>query len=490
MQFPETRNFTGFFAPSGVEADVRNLPVIQGAVPADLSGSFYRVAPDPQFPPLAGDDIWFNGDGMVTRFHFHAGTAGLVQKWVRTDKFRLEREAGHALFGAYRNPLTDDPSVKGEIRGTANTNAFVHAKKLYALKEDSPPVLMDPLTLETIDPAYDFNGRMTSETFTAHPKVDPETGEMLAIGYAAKGLLTPDFVFYTISKDGEIANEVWFQLPYYCMMHDFGFTKDYAVFHVVPSTSNWERLEKGKPHFGFDKKLPVYLGVLPRNGTAEDLRWFKTDNCFASHVMNAHNEGSVVHFDVPMAAGNMFPFFPDIDDAAFEPHNAVARMTRWTVDMRANSDGIEMTQLNDLVGEFPRIDDRVAGLKNRYGFLLVQDMEKPVDLPDRSATGMLMNTLARIDLETGEKDTYWIGPVSSLQEPAFIPRPGSTAEGDGYLIAIENRLSEMASRLLLFDAMKLAEGPVATIALPFRIRMGLHGNWVPSSELPPERRAA
>ena len=144
MKFPDTPSFTGFFAPSGVEAEVRNLPVVAGVIPADLDGSFYRVAPDPQYPPLAGNDIWFNGDGMVTRFRFKDGEVSLQQRWARTDKFRLEREAGHALFGAYRNPRTDDGSVKGQVRGTANTNVVVHAGKLLALKEDSPPVWMDP----------------------------------------------------------------------------------------------------------------------------------------------------------------------------------------------------------------------------------------------------------------------------------------------------------------------------------------------------------
>lgn len=259
MTFPETPNFTGNFAPSGVEATVRNLPLIDGIIPAAIEGSFYRVAPDPQFPPLAGDDIWFNGDGMVTRFVFKNGQVSLQQRWARTEKFRKERAAGRALFGAYRNPLTDDVSVAGSVRSTANTNVIVHAGKLLALKEDSPPVWMDPETLDTIDPVYDFNGTMRSETFTAHPKIDPRTGEMLAFGYAAKGLCTRDMVFYAINADGAIAHETWFEIPYYCMIHDFGFTQDYIVFHVVPIVGSWDRLEKGLPHFGFDRERPVHL---------------------------------------------------------------------------------------------------------------------------------------------------------------------------------------------------------------------------------------
>jgi len=192
----------------------------------------------------------------------------------------------------------------------------------------------------------------------------------------------------------------------------------------------------------------------------------------------------MIHFDVPMASGNMFPFFPDTAGAPFDPVAAAARMTRWTVDMAANSDEIRMEPLADLVGEFPRVDDRFAGQVNRYGWQLVQDASRPVDLPGmRSATGMMMNALARIDCATGETDSYWVGPTSSLQEPAFIPRPQSMDEGDGYLVAIENRLAEKASRLLLFDALDLASGPIATLAVPFRIRPGLHGNWASASAL-------
>ena len=477
MQFPNTRNFTGPFAPSGVEADIHALPLIAGCVPADLDGSFFRVSPDPQFPPRAGDDIWFNGDGMITKLRFRNGEVSMRQRWVHTEKFKRERAAGKALFGAYRNPLTDDPSVEGVVRSTANTNILCHAGKLLALKEDSPPVAMDPETLETIG-EWTFGDRMTSQTFTAHPKIDPDTGEMLAFGYAAKGLCTKDMAYYAISPQGEVTREIWFELPYYCMMHDFGFTPNYALFHVVPIVGSWERLRAGLPHFGFDTTLPVFLGVLPRNGSAADIRWFEGPNCFASHVMNAHEEGSKIHFDVPVAPGNLWPFFPDVDGAPFEPDMAQARMMRWTVDMLGNSNAIGSAPLADFVGEFPRIDDRFAGKKNRYGWQLVQDGTKPVEGSSaRSASGFLMNTLGLIDLETGETTSWWAGPTSSLQEPAFIPRPGSSEEGDGYIILVENRLAEMSSRILLFDALCIADGPVATLASPLRLRPALHGNW-------------
>ena len=187
--FPNTPAFTGTLRPLRFEGDVHDVE-IEGELPPQLRGTYHRVHPDAQFPPMVDNDQFFNGDGMVGLFHFRGGKLDFRQRYAQTDKWKLERRAGRALFGAYRNPLTDDPSVQGKIRGLANTNVLVHAGKLFALKEDSPALLMDPLTLET-EGYTDFGGRMQGRTFCAHPKIDPRTGNMCAFGYAAKGICCP-----------------------------------------------------------------------------------------------------------------------------------------------------------------------------------------------------------------------------------------------------------------------------------------------------------
>src|SRR5271154_4546698 len=354
--YPNTPGFTGTLRPLRLEADIHDVE-IEGEWPQQLNGTYHRVHPDAQFPPMFESDQFFNGDGMIALFHFRGGKLDFRQRFAQTDKWKLERQAERALFGAYRNPLTDDPSVQGRIRGTANTNVLVYAGKLFALKEDSPALLMDPLTLDTHG-YTDFGGKMQGKTFCAHPKIDPVSGNMCAFGYAAKGVLTRDCHYMELSPTGELLQETWFEAPYYYMMHDFGVTEDYAVFHVIPIVSSWERLKAGLPPFGFDTTKKIYLGVPPRKGEARDLRWFKAPNCCASHVMNAFNDGTKVHIDVPMAKGNMFPFFPDVHGAPFDPQKSLSYMTRWTVDMAARDDGFEsMTRLAELNGEFPRIDD-------------------------------------------------------------------------------------------------------------------------------------
>ncbi|MBT0671216.1 carotenoid oxygenase family protein [Novosphingobium profundi] len=482
--FPASPSFTGFNTPSRIEADIADL-AHEGTIPAGLDGAFYRVQPDPQFPPRLGDDIAFNGDGMITRFHIHDGQCDFRQRWAKTDKWQLENEAGQALFGAYRNPLTDDPAVAGRYRSTANTNAWIYAGKLWAMKEDSPALLMDPVTMET-QGFETFGGTMKGQTFTAHPKIDPITGNMVAIGYAASGLCSDDVAYYEVSPEGELVREVWFKVPYYCMMHDFAITEDYLVIHIVPSIGSWERLEKGLPHFGFDTTMPVHLGVLPRREgvTGEEMRWFTRDNCFASHVLNAWQDGSKIHFLTCEAKNNMFPFFPDVHGEPFNGMEAMSYPTDWTVDLASNEDDFAaVTKLSDTACEFPRIDDRFTGQQTRYGWFLEMDMKRPVELRGGSAGGLLMNCLFLKDFETGEEQHWWCGPVSSLQEPCFVPRCAEAEEGDGWIVQVCNRLEEHTSDLLIFDALDIAKGPVATVHIPIRLRFGLHGNWVDAAEI-------
>jgi carotenoid cleavage dioxygenase len=309
---------------------------------------------------------------------------------------------------------------------------------------------------------------------------------MVAIGYAAGGLCTDDVTYMEVSPEGELVREVWFKAPYYCMMHDFGITEDYLVLHIVPSIGSWERLEQGKPHFGFDTTMPVYLGVIPRRDgvTQDDIRWFKRDNCFASHVLNAWQEGSKVHFVTCEAKNNMFPFFPDVHGAPFNGMEAMSYPTDWVVDMASNGeDFAEIVKLSDAMGEFPRIDDRFTGQKTRHGWFLEMDVRRPVELKGGSAAGLLMNCLFHKDLETGAEQHWWCGPISSLQEPCFVPRSKTAPEGDGWILQVCNRLEEHRSDLLIFDALEIAKGPVATVQIPIRLRFGLHGNWADAAEI-------
>lgn len=195
--FPSAPEFTGaLYKPARFEGQVYDLEV-EGKIPAEIDGTFFQVAPDPQYPPMLGKDIFFNGDGAISAFRFQGGHVDFQRRYVMTERLKAQRAARASLHGTYRNQYTNDPTVRDLNNSTANTNVIVHAGKLLALKEDSAPYALDPVTLETIG-LWDFDGQLTSATFTAHPKFDPATGDLLCFGYEAKGDATPDIVYYEI----------------------------------------------------------------------------------------------------------------------------------------------------------------------------------------------------------------------------------------------------------------------------------------------------
>jgi len=77
---------------------------------------------------------------------------------------------------------------------------------------------------------------------------------------------------------------------------------------------------------------------------------------------------------------------------------------------------------------------------------------------------------------------YWAGPRSTFQEPTFIPKERG-AEAEGWLIALVNRLDVLRNDIVILDALNLKKGPLATVYLPFKLRLGLHGNFVDQRDI-------
>ncbi len=218
VDFPdERRAFGGGPAGTNNRAEIELFDCeVEGELPSGLDGVFYRVGPDPQYPKPErySSDIMFDGEGHVSMFRIKDGHVDYRTRYARTQRWKAQHEARQSLFGMYRNPFTDDPSVKGLSRGTANTQLFVHHGKLLVFKEDSPPVYMDPLTLETLDDYYTFGGKLDSQTHTAHPKIDPLTGEYIGFGYEADGLLSKDICVFSADRHGAVNWSVKVKAPY------------------------------------------------------------------------------------------------------------------------------------------------------------------------------------------------------------------------------------------------------------------------------------
>jgi len=373
------------------------------------------------------------------------------------------------LFAAF-NPMESDPSVMGmETDGIANTNIVWHAGKLLALEEAHAPFQMDPETLESKG-AWTFDGKLVGP-MTAHPKIDPETGEMIFFGYNATGMISPDMSFHVVDRNGKLTRSETFRAPYAAMVHDFMVTRDHVIFPIMPLTGSMERAMSGAPVYAWEPEMGTHIGIMPRNGTVADMRWFKGDPAYVFHPMNAHTVGDKVVCDV--CEFEEAPLFPMPDGRPGDPSKAVPRLTRWTFDLGRNSDDFKVERLNDIACEFPRLDERRSGLSYRYGYVAC-DTD-----PEFKVGGF--NGIGRVDHTTGKFEIYDVGAGCATNEPIFVPRSSDAAEGEGYVLANIYDEGRKASHLVILDAQNLADGPLATAYLDHRVPFGFHGNWKPAA---------
>src|SRR5262249_43921930 len=159
-------------------------------------------------------------DGMVHAFHIADGRVSYRNRWMQTLKFLRERSAHRSLWGAWGNPLTTDASVRGQDSGVANTSVVIHGGRVFACEEAHLPFAFDPETL-TSQGYWNFGGALKTGRFTAHPKIDPMSGEMEFFGYSVGGFFSNKIAYGTIDKQGKLTRIQEFEAPYSAMVHDF-----------------------------------------------------------------------------------------------------------------------------------------------------------------------------------------------------------------------------------------------------------------------------
>ena len=448
--------------PMRFEADVFECEV-EGEIPPELEGAYYRTGGDRQFPTLE-DDIILNGDGMFSMFRFENGHVSFRNRYVQTERLRREREARRRLYGHYRNKYTDDESVSNlpQRDNTGNTYAFAHHGELYALREDSRPYRLDPETLDTLG-VGEFGG-LESTALTAHPKIDPVTGEWWSYGVFARGEPTTDASLHVFDAQGRLTREEWFHTPYPGLSHDWGVTREHLVVPIMPLVASEKRIHKGGQYYEYDPDLPSKWGVMPRNGSTGEMRWFDIPNLVMGHVMNAYTEGDLVHVDTPVSPGNVFCFFRDKHGNLPTPAEGITQITRITFDLsKPDAEAVTLAPVEGALGDMPKIDDRYAMRKYRIGYFAFRDF------PNMG--------VGQLDWETGDMVIHQI-EGGAAQEPLFIPRSPDSPEGDGYVLTVVDRFAEKRTELLILDGNDVSRPALATVKLPFAMPMAFHGCWM------------
>jgi len=439
----------GNFAPVLEERSDDHDLEVTGVVPPDLEGRLLRNGPNPVSAPADPADYhWFTGDGMVHAIALGGGRAtGYRNRWVRTR--RLAAQVGTAVPSGPSEP----------VDGPANTHVIRHAGTTLALVESGFPHALSP----DLDRArvHDFDGTLASP-MTAHPKVDPDTGELVFFGVDLYG---PPFLrYHVVDAAGQLTTTEDVELPRATMMHDFGVTATRAVFLDLPVVFDLGLVGRGRSlPFRWMPEAGSRVGVLPRGGRGADVVWVSMDPGYVFHVVNAFDDGAATVLDVLR--------YDSVFDTA--PGEVLSRslptLHRWTVDPVANR--VVEERLDDVPVEFPRIDPAVAGLPHRYAYCvrMGDDAEQP------SYEG-----LVKYDLVRDEAVRFDPGPGRMPGEPVFVRAADGAGEDEGWVLSVVYDAARGASDLVILDATSFAGPPVATVHLPARVPFGFHGSWVPS----------
>lgn len=448
---------TGPWEPIATESTIAGL-VVTGDLPDALQGTYIRNGPNPAFDPIGRYHL-FDGDGMVHGVELRDGSAAYRNRYVRSSGLEAERRAGRALFGGLSEFRPPDPDVIAEvglIKNTANTSVIHHAGRLLALMEAAPPTELTA-ELDTIG-EWDFAGQLAGP-MTAHPKVDPITGELCFFGYSP---FPPHVRFHVADRSGTLTATVPVDLPRPVMMHDFAVSSGRVAFFDLPAVFDLDAMLSGAPGIRWEPEAGARIGVLDRLAPHAGVRWVEVEPFFMFHVLNAWDDGDVIVVEGCRSARLNTSFGPDSLGEAVTP-----TLHRWRIDAAAGT--VQEEALDDRPGDFPRVNDDRAGQRTRYGYV---GRTRHWTETDASFDGVVKH-----DFDTGSSITHRYGPTAVTGEALFVADPKRPTEDGGWLLNLVHD-PERGSSLVVLDAEVMEE--VARVHIPVRVPSGFHGTWIPA----------
>jgi 8'-apo-carotenoid 13,14-cleaving dioxygenase len=440
----------GIFAPQRQEHFSTQLNVT-GQIPTELDGALMRIGPNPIYVPNPKTYHWFVGDGMVHALRIQHGQAQWYKSaYVGSDS--VQKKLNRSKIQGFGKGVAD----------AVNTNILSIAGKIWALVEAGAlPIQLD----------VDLNSKrhqlLESELadfpFTAHPHVDPVTGDIHAVCYDA---LQRHQVFYLhFSAKGQLKHHVNIPVQDGPMIHDCAITHRHVlIFDLSIHFSMKTALKGASLPYRWDDAHPARIGVLPFNGTAQDIRWYPIDPCFIFHVANAFEEDNgdivldaVVH-DKLMQRSMQGP----VEDQNIQLERFI---------FKANSQITQRQVLSTDQQEFPRINEQFTGRQHRYIYSIsFGEFANPKQVKS--------NQLICYDTHTAQSEYYAFDENYVTGEVVFVAKANAQAENEGWLMSYIHALDCSPSKVVILDAQNIAQGPIAVIDLPVRVPIGFHGNWI------------
>ncbi|MEM6694889.1 MAG: carotenoid oxygenase family protein [Pseudomonadota bacterium] len=430
------------FTPVQREITVEGLEV-DGKIPPELSGLYVRNGPNPA-GEIGPHQHYFSGDGMLHGVYLGDGQA----KWYR-NRFVRAGDVPKKLDSA-------DPGgpVTFGLDVSPNTNIVQFADRLFATIEAGASMVEVTRELDTIQRS-NLDGTLT-QGFTGHHKIDPVDNDIHAVTYASK--IGANALYQRLSSDGRLLNQITVPLSGMTQIHDMSITENYAIiFDLSVVFSTWALLKTTLP-IAWDGDKDARIGVIPKGGRAEDVRWFSVAPCYAYHSMNAfETEGGDVVVDVSRyERASEKDMYGPLGDT--EP-----TIERWVLPMSGKRTQAREERIFDLPLDFPKISPRVEGRRYRYGYSVEATLAPSFD------------RAVKLDFQTGTQQYQaFNGGMSS--EMTFVPN--GEGEDDGWLLGFVFQPQYQRSRLVILDARDFEADPVASIWIPDQyVPIGTHGGW-------------
>jgi carotenoid cleavage dioxygenase len=441
------------YAPVSEEITATDL-LVEGELPKELNGRYLRNGPNPFEAVDPTHHHWFIGAGMVHGLRLREGRA----EWYRN------RFVGSKALSDFRA----QPDIPGpnwnNAAGGPNTNVGGFAGKTWAMVEAGGTPVELTYELETIG-RNNFEGTLPG-AFTAHPKIDPVSGEMHAMVYAWPEWM--DHVQYVVvGTNGKVRKTVDIPLPGMTMMHDMSLTEKYVVIYDQPVTVNFDRVAISQLPFQWNPDYGNRVGLLPREGRACDIIWIDVPLGYCFHPMNAYDDadGRVII--------DLCNYQKMFDRDLLGPFgDSLSRLERWTLNSTTRR--VDVQVIDETANEFPRHRSSLSNQPYRYGYCA-----SPSGVP-----GEAWPTLKH-DLKTGERSVFDHGQGRAAGEPVFVAKTGSDAEDAGYLMTFVHDLGMQTTEFVIMDAQDFDRDYIARIKLPQRVPFGFHGNWCSDASVGP-----
>jgi len=458
----------GNFAPVREEVDLA-CPQVEGTIPKDLAGFFLRNGPNADLSPLDPKTYHpFDGDGMIHEMAFADGKASYRNRWVVTKGLQRERAAGRALWGGFATIGKSEPPADMPFKNLANTALAWHAGKLLALWEAGSPYLVDMPGLETRGETT-FDGGWP-HAVSAHPKVDPRTGELIVFCYSP--VEQPYVRYGVVDAHGKVVHKTGIELagrP--VMIHDMAITATHSLIFDMPVTFSLERIMQGGNAFAWEPENGTRIGVLPRYGDGADVQWFDVQTGYVFHAFNAWDEGDEIVVDACLSPQTSILAETDVPLDVER-----ARMHRYRLNRTTGA--VTEGRVSDIPLEFSRVNEGYVGVKTRYGYAS-RFADDPINLR--------FSAVLKYDRQDDRIAAVELPEKVFTQEFVFAPKVGSASEDDGYVVGFVYDETRQASEAWVIDAQRFEEGPIAKVHIPVRVPYGFHSHWVSAADVATRR---